>query len=109
MQIEEHNELVSLFDLYGELLSNKQREVIDKFLNLDIAESELAELLGESRQSVHDAITKAKQQLLSFEEKGGFQKSRDDVKKDFENLRELLEENKTNQALEKVKEIINKF
>ncbi len=109
MQIEEHNELVSLFDLYGELLSNKQKEVIDKFLNLDIAEIELAQLLGESRQSVHDAITKAKKQLLSFEQKCGFLKNRADVKKEFENLRELLEKNETNQALEKVNKLINNF
>ena len=32
------------------------------YLNNDIGESELAELLGESRQSVHDAISKAKKQ-----------------------------------------------
>ncbi len=48
MQIDEHNKLVALFDEYGNLLSIKQKEVLDKYLNLDIAESELAELQGES-------------------------------------------------------------
>ena len=60
MQIEEFCEYAVLFDIYGKLLSNKQYEVMDKFLNLDLGESELAELLGESRQSVHDAVAKAK-------------------------------------------------
>ena len=71
MKIEEFYNYTRLFDVYGKLLSNKQFEVMDKFLNLDIGESELAELVGESRQSIHDAITKAKKQLISFENKCG--------------------------------------
>ena len=59
MQIEELNVYTRLFDVYGKLLSKKQFEVMDKFLNLDLGESELAEMQGESRQSVHDAISKA--------------------------------------------------
>ena len=64
MQIEERNVLTKLFDIYGNLLSNKQFEVFDKYLNYDIGESELGELYGESRQSIHDAIAKAKKQLF---------------------------------------------
>ena len=80
MQIEELNVYTRLFDVYGKLLSKKQFEVMDKFLNLDIGESELAEMQGESRQSVHDAISKAKKQLLEFEEKCGIIKSYNNIK-----------------------------
>ena len=45
MQIDERTKLTMLFDEYGKLLSDKQFEVMDKFLNLDISESEMAELL----------------------------------------------------------------
>ncbi len=69
MQIEEHNNLIKLFDTYGKLLSERQYEVMDKVLNLDLGESEVAELSGYSRQAVHDAITKAKRQLKEFEQK----------------------------------------
>jgi hypothetical protein len=69
MRVEEHIKFSLLFDIYGNLLSKKQYEVMDKFLNLDISESELAELDSESRQSVHDAVKKAKKQLMDFEEK----------------------------------------
>ncbi len=69
MQIEEHNSLIELFDIYGKLLSDRQYEVMDKVLNLDLGESEVAELSGYSRQAVHDAITKAKKQLNEFEDK----------------------------------------
>ena len=80
MQIQELNFYTKLFDVYGKLLSKKQFEVMDKFLNLDIGESEIAEMQGESRQSVHDAISKAKKQLLEFEEKCGIIKSYDNIK-----------------------------
>ena len=80
MQIEELNVFTKLFDVYGKLLSKKQFEVMDKFLNLDIGESELAQIQGESRQSVHDAISKAKKQLLEFEEKCGIIKSYNNIK-----------------------------
>ena len=67
MHIDELNNFTKLFDTYGKLLSHKQFEVMDKFLNFNLGESELAEIYGESRQSVHDAISKAKKQLLEFE------------------------------------------
>ena len=63
MQIEEHNSLIELFDIYGKLLSDRQYEVMDKVLNLDLGESEVAELSGYSRQAVHDAITKSKEAI----------------------------------------------
>ncbi len=71
MQIEELNNYTKLFDVYGKLLSKKQFEIMEKFLNLDLSETELSEVYGESRQSIHDAISKAKKQLLEFEEKCG--------------------------------------
>ena len=45
-----------------EYISKKQYELMSEFLNFNLSETELAESLGGSRQSVHDAITKAKKQ-----------------------------------------------
>ena len=71
MQIEELNKFAALFDIYGKLLSKTQYKLFSEFLNFNLSESELAESFGSTRQSVHDAITKAKKQLLFFEEKCG--------------------------------------
>ena len=49
MQIEELNVFTRLFDVYGKLLSKKQFEVMDKFLNLDLGESELAEMQSSAK------------------------------------------------------------
>lgn len=108
MQIEELNSFVMLFDTYGKLLSNKQFEVMEKFLNLDLSETELAEFSGESRQSVHDAIAKAKKQLLTFEEKCGVLKSKTETKQQLQEvLAFLAKENLgNNQIVAKISDII---
>lgn len=105
MQIEELNVYTRLFDVYGKLLSKKQFEVMDKFLNLDLGESELAEMQGESRQSVHDAISKAKKQLLEFEEKCGIIKIVDNIKDKLVSAKAFLRDSAD--ANEIIDDIIN--
>ena len=108
MQIEEHLKLLRLFDLYGKLLSEKQQLVMDKYLNLDIGESEIAEMFGESRQSIHDAISKAKKQLFLIEEKCGIFNNNINVEKKLSKLNSLLGDTQKN-AIELIDEIIKMF
>lgn len=103
MQIEELNVYTKLFDVYGKLLSKKQFEVMDKFLNLDLGESELAQIQGESRQSVHDAISKAKKQLLEFEEKCGIIKSYNNIKNKLTEVQAFLTDSaKANEIIDDI-------
>ena len=105
MQIQEIINYTKLFDVYGKLLSQKQFEVMDKFLNLDIGESEIAEMERTSRQSVHDAISKAKKQLLEFEEKCGIIKSYDNIKNKLTDAQAFLTDSA--KANEIIDDIIN--
>ncbi len=57
-----------LLDCYGELLTQKQRECFDLYCNQDLTLAEIAELMGTSRQGVHDAVTRAESQLQHYEE-----------------------------------------
>lgn len=107
MQIEEHLLLLKLFDEYGNLLSQKQQKVMDKFLNLDVGESEIAELQGESRQSVHDAITKAKKQLFFFEEKCGFVSKIAKIEENCLKIQIFLQNNNILDAKNTIEDTIN--
>ena len=60
-----------LFAEYSELLSPAQKEIFDMYFCMDLSLGEIAEIKEISRQSVSDAVRKAKKQLLSFEEKLG--------------------------------------
>ena len=106
MQIDERTRLTMLFDEYGKLLSEKQFEVMDKFLNLDISESEMAELENGSRQAIHDAIKKAKKQLLEFEDKCGFVKFKQDLAHD---LFSVANDAKDDELKQRLKNIITKI
>ena len=57
-----------LMDCYGELLTQKQRDCFDLYCNQDLTLAEIAELMGTSRQGVHDAVTRAETQLRRYEE-----------------------------------------
>ena len=58
-----------LFDLYGELLTDHQREIYGLLVNDDMSLSEIAEEYGISRQGLHDLIRRCDRQLEGYEEK----------------------------------------
>lgn len=60
-----------LLDFYGEILTEKQREVVAFYYNDDLSLAEIAEHAGISRQGVRDAIKRGEATLLFMEEKLG--------------------------------------
>ncbi len=70
-RIEDEIYLNELYSEYSSLLSAAQREIFDMYFGMDLSLGEIAELRNASRQSVSDALAKAKRQLSSFEEKLG--------------------------------------
>ena len=60
-----------LFDFYGELLTDKQKEYFDLHYNSDLSLSEIAESEGISRQGVWDIIRRAEETLRRFENRTG--------------------------------------
>ena len=60
-----------LYDYYGALLSDRQREVFEQYYEDNLSLSEIAANLGVSRQAVHIALGKASGLLETYEEKLG--------------------------------------
>ena len=60
-----------LFDFFGELLTEKQREYFDLHYNEDLSLAEIAQSEGISRQGVWDIIRRAEESLRRYEEKTG--------------------------------------
>ncbi len=63
--------MTMLFDFFGELLTDKQKEYFDLYYNEDLSLSEIAENEGISRQGVRDIIVRAETILNEFEAKTG--------------------------------------
>ena len=64
-------EMTLLYDFYGELLTDKQREYFDLYHNEDLSLSEIAENVGITRQGVYDIISRAEASLSGIEAKTG--------------------------------------
>ena len=60
-----------LFDFYGELLTEKQREYFDLHYNEDLSLAEIAESEGITRQGVWDIIRRGEDTLRRYESKTG--------------------------------------
>ena len=56
-----------LYDYYGELLTEKQRQLFDLYYNQDYSLSEIAQTAGISRQGVHDTLARAEELLEGYE------------------------------------------
>ncbi len=56
-----------LYDFYGEILTEKQRNMIDLYYQQDLSLSEIAEIVGISRQGVRDSVKRAEVQLFDME------------------------------------------
>ena len=60
-----------LYDFYGELLTERQKEVMELYNEENLSLAEIAEEFGISRQGVHDALHKAQKALEEYELKLG--------------------------------------
>lgn len=69
MNIEERDELVVLFEKYGNLLTQSQKQVLALYLFEDLAISEIAVEIATSRQAINDAIKKGIKKLREIAQK----------------------------------------
>ena len=64
-------EMAMLFDTYGGMLTDKQRECFDMRYNQDLSLGEIGEIMGVSRQAVNDNLTRTEALLRRMEENIG--------------------------------------
>ena len=85
MKIDEVTKQSLLYDFYGQLLSRRQREVMELYHEENLTLAEIAKEFGISRQGVHDALKNAEKALNEYEEKLGLvaklQRSSDAVRR----------------------------
>ena len=60
-----------LYDFYGDVLTDRQKEFYDLYYNEDLSLAEIAENYGITRQGVRDVIVRAEAILTDLEDKTG--------------------------------------
>lgn len=69
MEEEKRQLIIDLYDLYGLLLTDKQREYFEDYYFMDLSITEMAENYGISRNGIHDQLKRTVIALESYEEK----------------------------------------
>ena len=63
--------MAMLYDFYGDVLTERQKEFYDLYYNEDLSLGEIAENYGITRQGVRDVIVRAEAVLTELEDKTG--------------------------------------
>ena len=82
-----------LYDFYGELLTEHQRNIYEGVVFNDMSLSEIAEEQGISRQGVHELVKRCNKILAGYEEK----------------LKLVQKFNQTKQMVEEIKELAGAY
>ena len=67
--LKNRNEIILLIDIYGDLLTDKQKKILEFYFFDDLALVEIASINESSRQSILYSINKSIEQLYDFENK----------------------------------------
>jgi len=67
--IEKVLEVSLLYDFYGQLLTDKQRDIIELYYNDDLSLGEISQSMNISRQAVYDLIKRSEKILYNYEDK----------------------------------------
>ena len=99
-----------LYDFYGELLTEHQKEIYEQFIVEDLSLSEIAKDAGISRQGVHDLIKRCNKILEEYEAKLHLVEKFLSIKEKVHQINGLLEEAKADETeesllLQKVRKI----
>ena len=112
MEVDKILEQSLLFDFYGELLTEKQKQVYEMHYQNDLSLSEIAEELSISRQAVRDQLLRTEKILQGYEETlhliSRFQEQRravEEMKAVMEAMEREPLDGKLAEAVSKMKEI----
>jgi len=113
--MEEKIKMSILCEIYGNLLTDKQHQILDDYYNNDLSLSEIAENNEITRQAVKDMINKGKAKLVEYEEKLLFmdkvlnqEKIVDEIMEDLENIKNTeLTDAKISKISKKLKKLVD--
>jgi predicted DNA-binding protein YlxM (UPF0122 family) len=69
--LQTRSRFLALFERYGALLTDHQREVLDLYMRSDWSLAEIAEHEGTSRSAVHDIVRRSTRALDEYEQRLG--------------------------------------
>lgn len=110
--MEERIKISMLLDLYEELLTDKQNNIMDLYFNDDLSLAEISEITNTSRQAVFDTIKRCEKSLLNYDSKLNLFSRNEKLKQIKDAILSKLtdiNENSKNDEISSLKEEIEKY
>lgn len=95
---EKNLEMGLLLDFYGDILTERKRDIMNLYYNDDLSLGEIAEQIGVTRQAVRETVKKTETELLFYEEKLGSMRRFAEAQKAAERIRDLCDGAEGNMA-----------
>ena len=90
--MQETIELSILYDFYGELLTDNNKEVFVEYIFNDLSLAEIADEKGITRQGIHDIIKRSSKKLREYEESLHLVKKFKSIEEKVNNIKGIIEE-----------------
>ena len=84
--------LISLYDVYGNLLTQKQQEYFEDYYFNNLTLAEISENYNVTRTAVHNQLKESEEKLEYYETTLNIKKRNDSIKKVIKNLDEKTKE-----------------
>ncbi|WP_293986744.1 YlxM family DNA-binding protein [uncultured Megasphaera sp.] len=97
-----------LLDLYGPLLTEKQRRCMEMYFDMDLSLSEIGEELNISRQGAYDMLKRASQSLEKYEQRLHLLARYDVVRGKIDEAEALLDREEP-EKIESVKKLLHEI
>lgn len=81
-----------LYDFYGDMLTDRQKEFFDLYYNEDLSLAEIAENYGITRQGVRDVIVRAEGIMQELEDKTGIVKRFQKIQPELDKIEAACDE-----------------
>ncbi len=104
-----HTDFCLWLDYYGDLLSERQLQVMTYFYADDLSLAEIADLTGLTRQGVHEQVRRGASRLEEFERTLGQAEREGELSRALLHVRCLLSGGETEEALRALDELLEQF
>ncbi|MDD7044794.1 MAG: sigma factor-like helix-turn-helix DNA-binding protein [Peptoniphilaceae bacterium] len=101
--------VAQLFDIYGPLLNEKQRDVINSYYNEDLSLQEIADNTQRSKQAISDMINRSVEKLFEFEDELSLFETKQNLKDSLFLIKELMDDSNYTQAKDEITRLIEKI
>ena len=98
-------EMSLLFDFYGPLLKDKNREIFGEYIGDNLSLGELSQQFGMTRQGIHDVVKRTEKTLVGYEDRLGLVARFKEIQNELDEIETLVKEKKLDPILEKTRKI----